>query len=440
MSFTRRDLLKASALLLGGAGCIVPSRESYHLDHVRYPGGAIPRIGGPGIKIGAAKIDITPPLGARTWLAGYGFQRVMREVRDPIFATALYIEDGERRVALVVADVIGLLAPSVSRVRRLVGNNIELAVASTHNHQSPDTMGYWGPAILYAVPYRSGVQVGYQRVFERRLAVCVARAARSAKPATLRFGRAALDPSWVQNLRNPGVFDPAIEVVAADDRETGEAIATLVNLGCHPETLGDRAHRLSADFPGRLRAKIEESRGGTAVFANGILGGMITPNIDLDLSEKERSRTIDRLGELFAAEALKAIAAASPVPTDRVRYRRKKVELEMKNALFDYVARVGLVEDREAGKNGGLVTEVGRIDLGPLAIALVPGEPTPKVGLRIKQSLRAEHTMVIALAGDELGYILDPAEFADPEFAYETTVSVGPETAPTLEAALAQFR
>jgi hypothetical protein len=113
------------------------------------------------------------------------------------------------------------------------------------------------------------------------------------------------------------------------------------------------------------------------------------------------------------------------------------VELPLDNALFEYVVRVGLVERREPGKRGGLVTEVGRIELGPASIALVPGEPSPMVGMRIKEQLRAEHPLLIALASDELGYILDPSEYDDPNFEYERSVSVGRETAPTLEAALA---
>jgi hypothetical protein len=300
-------------------------------------------------------------------------------------------------------------------------------------------MGYWGPAILYAVPYRTGVQVEYQRVFERRLAACVAKAAADARPATLSFARAEADPSLVQNLRNPGVFDPAIEVIAADDRDNGQPIATFVNFGCHPETLGDRSRKMSADFPGRLRAKLEEARGGTAVFANGILGGMITPNIDFDLDERGRSAVIDGLGDALAKKALEAIASAKPAIVEEVRYRRRRVELALDNSLFEYVARVGLVEHRDPGNNGGLITEVGRIELGPATIALVPGEPTPMVGLRIKESLRAQHPMLIALASDELGYILDPAEYDDPKFEYEASVSVGRETAPSLEAALASL-
>jgi hypothetical protein len=433
---TRRQLIVGTGSLMLG-GCLAPGRRAPVIDHVRYPMGLIPWTAGQEIRVGAAKIDITPPEGTHTWLAGFGFQRKMRELRDPISACAFYVDDGTRRLAIVVADVIGLMLPTTARVRRLVGNGIDVAVAATHNHQSPDTMGYWGRALLYALPVETGQMRAYQRVFERRLAACVALAARNARRAELRFARADIGAGLVRNLRTPGVYDPAIEVIAADDAESGEPLATFVSFGCHPETLGDRSRKMSADFPGRVRAKIEEARGGTAVFANGILGGMITPDFDDGLEEKERARVLENLGEQIAAKALATLDGVAPTPVDRLRYRRRAVELAVDNSLFKYVENAGLVEHRAPGKEGGLMTEVGRIDLGPASFALLPGEPTPKVGLRVKAALKAEHPIVLALAGDELGYILDPAEYDDEIFAYERSVSVGRETAPKLEEALA---
>ena len=66
---TRREILRA--LALGGfgvslPGCLVAERAPPALDHVQYPLGAIPRRGPSGLLVGAAKIDITPPAGART--------------------------------------------------------------------------------------------------------------------------------------------------------------------------------------------------------------------------------------------------------------------------------------------------------------------------------------------------------------------------------------
>lgn len=444
MRLTRRDLLVLGTT--GVTGCILPSRSPPRVDHPAYPIGPIPRHRygqATGLFAGAASIDITPPAGAWVWLAGYGFQRRMERVRDPISARCLYLDDGERRIALVVADVIGLLLPTVERVRRLVGNGIEVAVASTHNHQGPDTMGYWGEAILYTFPCESGIDPAYQRVLERRLAASVKLAAERAEPARLWMGRGRIPNGLVRNLRTPGVIDPAIQVVEARARRGNRVLCSLVNLGCHPETLGDRARLLSADFPGVLRSRVEQERGGTALFCNGALGGMITAALDGASGVRERIAFMQEMGGALARTTLEAVKDAVPAATDTVRYTRCPVEVQTDNELFVTMERIGLVEPHQRSSRGGYLTEVGRIDLGPAAWALVPGEPTPKVGLRIKEQLSvdgAEYPAVIALANDELGYLLDPVQYDDPEFSYEVSVSVGRDAATVIEEALRKCR
>ncbi|MCK6548115.1 hypothetical protein L6R52_19850, partial [Myxococcota bacterium] len=267
------------------------------------------------------------------------------------------------------------------------------------------------------------------------------RAASSARAAELHFARGELPEGTVRNLRNPGQWDRAIELVEARDRD-GATIATFVNLACHPETLGHQARLMSADFPGRLRARLDAARGGTSVFANGALGGMITPELDDDLDVPARSKRVDALGDRFADAAIAALAAARRHDVTEVRYHSRAVELPPDNELFRYVERVGLVEPRTRGPGGGFISEVGRLDLGPASIAFVPGEPTPKVGLRIKDALKAQgaaHPIVVGLGNDELGYVLDPTEWDAPSFEYERTVSAGRDTAPRIEAALASL-
>jgi hypothetical protein len=219
----------------------------------------------------------------------------------------------------------------------------------------------------------------------------------------------------------------------------GRTIASFVNFGCHPETLGDRAKLLSADFPGPLRSRIEEQRGGTAIFANGALGGMITTDVGSAASLPERLAFVERMGRMLSDAAIAAIERAERADVRSIRWASRTVELAGENELFETLERIGLIEPHQRGTKGGILTEVARVDLGPAAWAIVPGEPSPRIGLRIKEVLSARgasHPAVIALGNDELGYILDPSEYDDPKFAYEVSVSVGRETAPAIEAAL----
>src|SRR5436190_5656021 len=58
------------------------------------------------LKIGAAEIDITPPTGHR--MAGYFDERLATGVHDPLKAKALVIQQGDRKIALVFCDLVGL--------------------------------------------------------------------------------------------------------------------------------------------------------------------------------------------------------------------------------------------------------------------------------------------------------------------------------------------
>jgi hypothetical protein len=444
MTVTRR------ALLLGGlaatTGCVLRPGRAPRVHHPRGALGPVarpPRPAGAGLMVGAATIDLTPPPGAPVWLAGFGPGRAMREVQDPIGAQCLLLDDGLRRVALVMVDVIGLMRPSVQRIRALVGPSVEVIVASTHNHASPDTVGFWGPAVASLVPYTSGVDRAYLAVLERRVAQVVARAAASARPARLRVGEAPLSSQGlITNLRPPRHVEQQVLVVEAREEGTDAAIATLIHFACHVEAAGPRSTALGAGFPGHLRRAFDVASGGVTVFANGALGGMVVPEVD-DYASREARRALDvGIAEAAAAAAREALRTARAMAPSAVRLVRHPVELPTTNTLFAWLETQGVVEPRPRGPGGGLITDVGHLELGPLALVLLPGEPTPAVGARAAAVLAARGfgvVRVLGLADDELGYLLEPAtEYDHPEFGYEVSMSVGREAVPVLLAALAR--
>ena len=83
------------------------------------------------------------------------------------------------------------------------------------------------------------------------------------------------------------------------------------------------------------------------------------------------------------------------------------------------------------------MTEVGRLDLGPVRMLSIPGEVLPRPWLDLKKRMKSRYPICIALGNDELGYILHPDDFGKELYRYEASMSVGPKTWPALlEAAL----
>src|SRR5437016_1282221 len=58
------------------------------------------------LRIGAAELDITPPIGHR--MAGYFDERFATGVHDPLKAKAIVLQQGSEQIALVFCDLVGV--------------------------------------------------------------------------------------------------------------------------------------------------------------------------------------------------------------------------------------------------------------------------------------------------------------------------------------------
>src|SRR5881227_4063276 len=58
------------------------------------------------LRIGAAEIDITPPVGYR--MAGYFDERLATGIHDPLMAKAVVMKQGDETIALVYCDLVGV--------------------------------------------------------------------------------------------------------------------------------------------------------------------------------------------------------------------------------------------------------------------------------------------------------------------------------------------
>ncbi|MBN2287902.1 MAG: neutral/alkaline non-lysosomal ceramidase N-terminal domain-containing protein, partial [Candidatus Glassbacteria bacterium] len=106
----------------------------------------VPGQSGGSLRGGTARVDITPPVGC--WLSGWEIRDKPSEgVADNLYAKALVLADGENRIALVSADLIGVPAGIVSAAREaarrqtgIPGENI--LIAATHTHFGPMVKKY----------------------------------------------------------------------------------------------------------------------------------------------------------------------------------------------------------------------------------------------------------------------------------------------------------
>lgn len=266
--------------------------------------------------VGAARRDITPPVGIRARNWGAATQDRCTGVHRPILVNAVCFIDtaGESRY-LVALDLVGLHdAPDQAiRPRVLAELGIDadhLLLHCVHTHAGPSTApdeadldgGDLIPAFLTAIV--NGVVDACRQALG------------AAVPATITWGYGRCGLAAVRDLPTPRRdvcgFNPTIP---ADDTlavgritgSDGEPIAVLVNYACHATTLAWQNSLLSSDFVGAARETVEQATGGICVFLQGASG---------DLGPKQQytgdTEVADANGRAVGYAALAAIATMPP--------------------------------------------------------------------------------------------------------------------------------
>lgn len=419
MTLILRSACLSIAIVLGTSGCAlfhepVPSKLPLYA-RVAHAGE---------LEAGAAAVDITPM--RDLYLGGFEPLRRATGVHDPLFARALVLRRGDMEIALVSCDLVGLMRPQTQAIRDALENldARHVIVASTHVHHSPDTMGLWGvPALSSGADpeYMAQVRAGAVR------AITEARAA--LRPAEVGAASAAFDArAFIKNSRRPGLVDPDVAVLHVRERGGARTIATLIELGCHPEAVKRANTLVTADFPGAAVRALEAELGGVGIYVSGALGGLVSPDRSGAASDDEHAfGAARRIGETLAAHARRAIGAIDAYDAaPALGVWHSLVYLPNDNWRYDLLRWTGVVERKMFG-SGYLETEVSLWRIGTFALASVPGEISPDLGLRIQRAAGGTPTMLVGLGNDELGYLVPPWDYDMSYYDYERKLCVGRE-------------
>ena len=209
---------------------------------------------------GAAIIDVIPQ--KPMFLHGYPHvERISEGVHDPLYASALILDNGETPIGFCAVDVVFISREITRRVRERVqeatgiqGNN--LMVSASHTHSGPVTFSdiFYDPVVPKADPeYISYlvdklVQVyvdAFQNKRESKIAITIA------------------DGSGVGGNRRSKTdsVDPEVPVVVLKDNATDKIFALSTIYCMHPTIMHEDSKLYSADFPGYTREYIKKKLG-----------------------------------------------------------------------------------------------------------------------------------------------------------------------------------
>jgi putative sterol carrier protein len=389
-----------------------------------------------GLQAGAAVNKITPT--KQVFLAGYSPNRPNTGgVHDDIWARALVIQVGNERVAIVVCDLLGLLRDDVQKIRQRVKSvpPNRVMVLCTHVHSAPDTIGLWGPTHR---PNRDATNEYMNFVIET-VAKTVDEAASKLQPALVGFAKTTIE-GVAKNYRIEQILDTEAAVMQFRSKADGKVIATLTNFACHPEVLNN--DQLTSDFCHWYYQTVERAVGGVAIFANGALGGMISPAPGDPNPPKGRDwARAERFGTIIANRALEAIAKATFTDAVTLEHKEATYTVPLENENFKLALSAGIIPSGASLAGGKVTTESHLIRLGDAVMFTMPGEVQPNTGILLKRLLApyGDPVFLFGLANDELGYILSLEDYYLKLYDYERSMSVGSEIGPAMVQAARQM-
>jgi len=230
-------------------------------------------------RAGAASTDITPAEPVPMWGYGDRHAELSTGTIDPLEATAVVIAAGATKLAIVGLDLgRSPTEASLARIRARIAAEAGIAhsiIAGSHTHHGPvvelcDEPGRGRGRFEAAVRYGARLEEG---IVEAILA-----ADRAARPVTMAAGSETVE-GFNRNRHSkiePVPVDRTLGVLRFDDAETGTPVALVVNFTAHPTSIPSERREFSADYPGALRAAVEEEWGGQAVFMQGASGDLST--------------------------------------------------------------------------------------------------------------------------------------------------------------------
>lgn len=413
-------------------------------------------------RAGAAAMDISPWMGIS--INGNMSDHKGTNLHDPLHARAIVLDDGQTRLAIVVADSCLIYREIFDGAKKLVHEKTGFApenilMSATHTHSAPAS----------ASVFQTDADKDYQKFLTLRLADAVCQAVNNLQPAKIGWG-SGNEPRHVSNRRwkmKPGVInkdlfggtndqvrmnpqpgspdllepagptDPEVCVLAVKSLD-GKPIALLANYSLH-YCGGVPGGTYSADYFGAFADRIQQLLGAdrqepafVGMMSNGTSGDCNSTNFREPYKSEPPFARINRVANDVADVALAAYEKIEWRDWVELKAAQKEINLGVRKPSAGEVeqAKDRLTKAKRAnGQLDGwspdvyaretvlldeypsqvpLILQAFRV--GDLGIAAIPCEVFVEIGLEIKKRSPFKPSFTIELANGYNGYLPTPAQ------------------------------
>ncbi|MCR5149744.1 MAG: neutral/alkaline non-lysosomal ceramidase N-terminal domain-containing protein [Clostridiales bacterium] len=401
------------------------------------------------LKAGAAKTDITPPVG--TELFGYRPGLVSTSVHDKLECAASVFSDGETTLVLISVTVCEIRNDIASLIREKCAEELKLSkeniiLAATHTHCAPNVAGMegWG-------------DVNFEYLNSILLPGCV----NAVKNAFVRLEDVSMSIGFCESLvginrreifrdggiglgQNPwGSIDKIMTAVKFKSVKSGEYLFQFIHYGCHGTACG-AGTEITRDWQGVMQDIAEKETGAMTIFLNGAEGD-VGPRLTNGQTVGDIGY-VERLGAVAGSDALKALSNAvtasspdislltgmikipyKPLPSlSEVEERLSKIENPQNLINCERLTYAGLCEIRDylkAGKNDRdeeMTIEENIFRIGNVLFIPYPYEIFSEISLRLRKYLPEFIPLCLSCANGSNAYL--PSEDQICRGGYEVDV------------------
>ncbi len=436
--------------LVGFVGCRSPGETEPETD---------------ALKVGAAELDVTPPVGYR--MAGYFNERISTGVHDPLMAKAIVLQQGRLTFAFVFNDMVGVSEDITSKARELASKQTgiparNIVICATHSHTGPLYDGalreYFHKTAIEKSGMDSHEPLDYSAFLVEQWVKVIAAAKAHLQPAQLEAGIAKQEGLsfnrrfWMKDGKvrfNPGrlntnivepagPIDPDVGILLARRPAVSEPFAGVTVFAVHSDTVGGTL--FSADYEYFLQQTLRGAFGPQFIsaFGLGTCGDLNHINVKEadDMKGFERAEHIgNTLGQTVLAASKHLDPIAKPdldMVSTTIRVPLKDVTPEqvvsgravvdhLSDTNIDFLTKVEAVRFMDLahlGSSWPMEVQVFRLD-ADTAIVCLPCEIFVELGLEIKRNSPFKKTFVVEICNDRPSYV--PTKKAFVEGSYEVT-------------------
>ena len=411
-------------------------------------------------RAGAAQQIITPSLGAI--VNGDFYQRYAHTIHDDLFAKALVLDNGERKLILVIVDVCTMGQDLIDSIKKKINTEIgistdQILIASNHTHGSGSAEEL----------YLSGIDRDFRKVLAASIYQAVQIAFERRQPAKICFGSQNV-PQYLLCRRyfmkkeytplNPISDRP--EVVKTNPFDAGHLIAKpvstpdpqlsflavkslednwigiLANYSLH--YAGDwEPGTITADYFGTFATYLGKYLGSedlVTMMSNGTSGDINNWDFSSDMEAKEDFSQSERIGKDLAVTVSNSLREADwdehPhlnhkfINLSFPRHKPSRETLEEAKIIVTQTRFAGGFYDHSAlrhiyAREQILMSQMSEyqtcqlqaFQIGQLVIGALPGEFFAETGLWLKNKFPETPYFNICLANGNVGYVPPPDQF-----------------------------